>query len=182
MPHKVPRGQSTRDQSATIEGVVRRVIRPLRRRAPDYVATADLAQEARIACWEALTAYDGRASLSTFLYGVGLRAGLRWIRTEAHLRGITETQYRTGGASPQEISLDALGKNVGRDGLAERAVSRAHVEGFLQSLPGDERTTCRQRLRGLTVRDMSRASGDCPTSAHNRLTRVRQKAKEWFEL
>lgn len=161
---------------------MRRVIGPLRRRAPDYVETGDLAQEARIACWKALDSYNGKARLSTFLYLVGLRAGLRWIRTEVHLRGITETQYRCGGGASREISWDALGKSVGRDGLAGRVAARDCVRAFLASLPDGERIACEQRMDGLTSTESAHVAGGKPSSVRRRLMRVRRKAKEWFEL
>jgi len=167
-----------------IESAVRTATNRLRRRIPHYVDIEDIAQEVRLKCWCVSQApeYKAAKNKAAFLQQSAFWAGLRWVRTEAHLRGITETQYRCGGGESREISLDALGKDFGGDGLAGRVASRDCVLAFLQSLPDGERIACEQRLQGLTSDETAYLTGGNASSVRRRLMRVRHKAKEWFGL
>lgn len=167
-----------------IENVVAAVTKYIARRAPEYVDIEDVAQEARIECWQSASQWDASrgASLSAFLYTCGFRAGLRWIRSEAHWRGITEPEYRNGISAPREVAVKArVLEGFAHDDLESKTVSKAYVSAFLKSLSARQRLICRQRLQGLTSDEISHLCGIRSSSVRRQLMNIRRTAREWFD-
>lgn len=105
--------EGRRDQA--FEYLLARYRTKVYRLALSYVRTPadaeDLAQEAFVRLWRALPLYDGRASLSTWLYVIARNACLselrkRVIRQTAALDDVAEPAAPAAGAAVPELRLD----------------------------------------------------------------------------
>jgi RNA polymerase sigma-70 factor, ECF subfamily len=81
----------------------------------------EVTQDSFLKIWQALSGYDGRASLSTWIYTIARNTGISHLRAEF---------YR------KTLSLEEAPEPFAK---AEPVLSRIEIEGLLTSLPDEQR-------------------------------------------
>lgn len=131
-------------------------------RDPDLAA--DLTQETYRKAWSSLAGFDGRSSLSTWLYRIAYNTYLNHLRRPQRLVPLEEEQG-TAIADPSPGADESAGR-AGEDERVRRAVL---------ALPDDLRFAVTARFwGGLPVREVARLEGLTTMGMRKRLRRAFQ--------
>lgn len=89
----------------------------------------DVAQEVFIRVWRALPSFDGRASLSTWIYTIARNASLSALRDRRHGQPLEEPEATTALETPPQAQADTV----------ERSAERAALQRLVDQLPDRQR-------------------------------------------
>ena len=164
------------DQEA-FRGIVESHSRPLFRAAyrvlGDAGAAEDAVQEAFLRAWRALSRFDEKAELSTWLYRITINAAVD-VRRERKRHGAMDAQLPEdldGQLSTRSDAPDAHRHAVSRD-----AVSRAREA--IDELPDAERTAILLRhFEGCSIAEIARALGSGESAAKQAVFRAVRKLR-----
>lgn len=119
-----------------VERYQRKVFRLAYSIVHDSASAEDVAQDAFVKMWQVLHEYDGRASLSTWLYTITRNTALSALRAATHRRSTSlDCTYTVPAASVDTIARLETEQLVGRLPEAEQEVVRLF---YLQDRNVDE--------------------------------------------
>lgn len=145
----------------------------LARLAASYTRTAsdrdDLLQEIALALWKALPGFRGESSLRTFLYRVAHNRAISYVvrRRIRFTSDIDELQIRDPRPSVET-------------GLVQQEKHRRLMDA-VRRLPLGHRQVVTLTLEGLDYAEIAQVLGISETNVGVRLSRARQKLKEYLE-
>ena len=161
---RVARGDSAAFQ-IIVSGTSDRLVRLAARLLGNISDAEDVVQEAYVKAYRALGAgqFDGRSSLTTWLYRIVTRAAIDALRSNK--------RRATPSESLPEQSFDGLGQ-------AEARLAVAELAGLLEALPEDQRAAIvLKSVEGLSTPEIA-STLDCSEGAvEQRLVRARQSLR-----
>lgn len=119
----------------------------------------DLLQEIAVALWKGLPGFEGRSSLSTWVYRVAVNTSLQFVRKRRPAAG--EPAHEPAGST-----------DVGDD--------MALLESFLSRLDPVNRAVLLMDLEGLSREECADVLGISPGAVAVRMTRLKQRFNEEF--
>lgn len=139
----------------------------------------DVLQETFIKALRALPGFEGRSSLSTWLYRIAVNEALMVLRKQKPQVAITEDSYMDGEEEdlyPAHTIVDwcCLPEDVFMDNETRKVLNQK-----IQTLPENLRTVFILRdIEGLSIKDTSEALTISETNVKTRLLRARLKLRE----
>jgi len=145
-----------------LENVIRDNEPRLRRIARQYAPGAecdDLLQEIRLALWQGLSSFEGRSSLSTWVFRVAVNTALQFVRKRR---------------------LPTMSLVVEPTGSTDLDDPLALLEAFLRELDEVNRAVLLLDLEGLHREEIAEVLGLSPGAVAVRMTRLRQRFNEEY--
>lgn len=121
----------------------------------------DLYQDILVAVWRALSRFEGRSSLKTFVYRIAYNRGLSY-RASLRRRSYSPLDHRQTDASP------------GPDESLERGRRLERLRAAVRELPAGQREVVMLRLDGLSHRQIAEVVGISEGNAAVRLSRAKK--------
>jgi RNA polymerase sigma-70 factor (ECF subfamily) len=134
----------------------RKVFRLIFSMMRDASAAEELTQEVFLKLWRAFDRYDGRASLSTWIYTIAKNTALTWLRSESYRRA---------------IPLDS----VGEPSTNASADAHCDVRSCVERLPAEQRQVVEQYyFQDRSVDDVAEILNLPPGTVKSHLFRARR--------
>jgi len=150
-------------QRALYERTIERVWRLLLRMTRSHTAAEDLAQDTYLKAFTAIGAFDGRSSVSTWLYRIALNEALQWLRRRPLVA----------------IDPTAVARRSDPRDYNEDAATRIDVESALAALePVDRAMLLLRYQEGLDYRSIAEVTEIALGTVASRLNRARARLRE----
>lgn len=145
------------------ERTIERIYRLLQRMAGNDHDAFDLAQETYVRAFARMGQFDGRSSVTTWLYRIAVNEALQFLRrekrTQKHLKALPERPLRECHGDPSMVKID--------------------VKDALELLAATDRAMLLLRYQeGLDYRSMAEVLGCAEGTIASRLNRARQRLRD----
>lgn len=136
----------------------------------------DILQETFIKAYQALPSFEGRSSLSTWLYRIGTNEALMYLRRKRPQQVSVE---QPSDQEEEQAPLEIVDWCCLPEGELMSAESRAYLERSIDDLPESLRVVFLLRdIEGLSTREAAEVLDLTETAVKTRLSRARLKLRE----
>ena len=137
----------------------------------------DILQETFIKAYKHLEGFDGRSSLSTWLYRIATNEALMLLRRRKHIEVSIDEPYQTYGQDPEPI--DIVDFCCLPEGELLSTEARVHLDQAVEQLPPKMRVVFVLRdIEGLSTRETAEVLDLSETAVKTRLSRARLRLRQ----
>jgi RNA polymerase sigma-70 factor, ECF subfamily len=157
IPDRVPAGRQDEEFEALVAQYQGKVFRLIFSIVRATTAAEELTQEVFLKIWRVFDRYDGRASMSTWIYAIARNTALTWLRSESYRR--TEPLH-----ADREFPAPAT-----------TLVDTSGIRACVARLPQDQREIVEQYyFHDRSVEDVAEVLGLAPGTVKSHLFRARR--------